>query len=442
MLEKFLKYNQEKSLLKKTDKILLTVSGGKDSVFMVELFKQLELDFGIAHCNFKLRGKESDIDEEFVKDLASKNNIQFYKTTFETGDYAEKEGISIQMAARDLRYKWFEKIREENNYNFIATAHHKNDVAETMLINLTKGTGLSGLHGIREKTNYIIRPILCFTRNDIETYILDNKISYREDLSNSDTKYVRNKIRHNVITELEKINTSFIETANKEADQFYDMEQILNQKIEEEKEKCFVQEDESIKIDIEKLKSLTPLHSYLYYFIRSYGYNKTSVNDIVDGLNEQSGKVYFSSTHQILKDRKYLIISEFKKEQKKQYSINSNTDFINLPIGINALERGVDSKFKLQKSSQFAFLDAEKIMYPLVLRRWKEGDLFQPLGMKGNKKVSDFFIDEKLSVIEKQNAWILTSQDKIVWIVGLRIDNRYKITNKTKNSLVLNYHNG
>jgi len=437
MIEIFQKYYQEKSLFQKTDKILLTVSGGRDSVFMVELFIRLKINIGIAHCNFKLRGDEANKDEKFVRDLALKNNIPFYSTSFNTAAYAEQEGVSIQMAARDLRYNWFEDIRIKNNYNSIATAHHKNDVAETMLINLTKGTGLSGVHGIRAKYRNIIRPILCFTRKEIETFILENKISYREDLSNADTKYVRNKVRHNVIPELEKINPSFIETANVEAIRFYELEQILSQKIEDEKQKCFSREGDDLRIDIIQLQLLKPLRTYLYFFIKEFGFTSSDVEDIINGLSEHSGKAYFSKSHQLIKDRKYLMLTKVRERIVEEFQVNSIKGFNNLPIKINTIERDIDSDFKINKSSKYAFLDAEKIIYPLVFRRWKEGDFFQPLGMNGNKKVSDFFIDEKLSIIEKQNTWILTSQNQIIWIVGLRIDNRYKVTNKSKSGLIL-----
>jgi len=432
MLNKFQKYYQKNELFSITDKILLTISGGKDSMAMLYLFKENELSFGVAHCNFQLRGKDAEKDEQFVREFCKNNNIEFHTKRFQTKEYATENGISIQMAARDLRYSWFEKIKLEYNYQFISTAHHKNDVAETILINLTKGTGLAGLHGISNKKGGVIRPLLCFNSSEIKKYVKENKISYREDISNSDTKYTRNSIRHNVITQLEKINPNFIETANDEADHFFELEQILNQKIEEEKKELFIKTKDGFQLEITPLKKLKPLKTYLYYFLKDYSFNAADVLDIINGLDGQSGQIFYSSTHQIVKDRDYLLLSRVVENNSEIVVINSEKEF---PFDSEIIQ--ISSDFKVERDASYACLDIDKLRFPLTLRTWEKGDVFQPLGMKGSKKVSDFLIDNKISIVDKQTIKVMISCDDIVWLVGKRISDKFKITSTTKKGLIL-----
>lgn len=441
MIKKFEKYYQKNELFAKTDNILLTVSGGRDSVVMVNLFHQSKLNFGIAHCNFKLRGKEADKDKQFVKNLAEKLNVPFYTVSFNTHEFASENKISTQMAARELRYHWFEEIRTKNNYQFIATAHHKNDVAETLLINLTKGTGLSGLHGISSKNGNIVRPLLCFNRNEIDDFVESNKIKFREDKSNAETKYVRNKIRHKIIPELEKINPSFIETIFNETQQFAELEQLIETKINEDRKKCFSVNVYNIEIDIPKLLKLKPLKTYLFYFLKPYGFNADDAIDIMNSLDKQSGKKFMSKTHQLIKDRNKLIISASKDVEYKEFVINKLEDFSSLPFYLKAKMVSKKVLKSINKDKNFAYLDADKVKFPLTIRKWKMGDKFKPFGMKGVKKLSDFFVDEKLSLLEKENIWLLTSNNKIIWVVGYRIDDDYKLSSKTKNALFLTYKN-
>lgn len=439
MIKKFEKYHQNQQLFLKTDAVILTVSGGRDSVAMVYLFHQAKLNFGIAHCNFNLRGQESDKDEKFVKNLAKKFDVPFFSKSFDTAFFAKENKISTQMAARELRYQWFEEISIENNYQFIATAHHKNDVAETVLINITKGTGLSGLHGISSKNGKIIRPLLCFNRLEIDDFIEKNSIDFREDLSNKETKYVRNKIRHKVIPELEKINPAFIETIYNETQHFSALEQLLENKIDEEREACVKLIGGNIEIDIDQLNKLNPLKTYLYYFLKPFGFNFSDVENVLNSLDSQSGKTFLSTTHQLIKDREKLIISEIFKEDSSEFIINSIDDFKALPIKIDAkiLTNGVVDTIK--KDKKYAYLNADKLNYPLLIRKWQKGDKFKPFGMKNFKKLSDFFIDEKFSLVDKKDSWLLVLTDRIVWVVGQRIDDDFKITQKTKNGLLLEF---
>ncbi|MDG1475894.1 MAG: tRNA lysidine(34) synthetase TilS [Vicingaceae bacterium] len=432
MLAKFQKYYQENDLFKQTDKVLLTVSGGKDSMLMLHLFEAANLVFGVAHCNFQLRGEEANKDELFVREYCLEKNITFHSTLFETEKFAAENNISIQMAARDLRYSWFEKIRKENGYKYIGTAHHNNDVAETMLINLTKGTGLAGLHGISNKRDAIIRPLLCFDVTEIENYMKENELPFRQDESNTNTKYTRNLIRHNIIPELEKINPSLIETLTTSADQFSELEIILNQKIEEEKSRLFIEDNEGIKIRIELLKKLNPLKTYLYYLLKPFKFNITDVIDIIKGLDGESGKTYNSTTHQIIKDRTHLFLG--KLEQKNIESIEMKS-IKELPFDYQLLENTSD--FKINKSTDFGCFDADLLGFPMQLRTWRNGDYFCPLGMKGNKKVSDFLIDNKISLAEKNCVKVLCFNNEIIWLVGHRISEKCKITSATKRILIL-----
>jgi tRNA(Ile)-lysidine synthase len=432
MLVKFQKYYKDNKLFNQADKVLLTVSGGKDSMAMFHLFKAANLKFGVAHCNFQLRGEDANKDELFVQEYCKVNAIEFHSTVFDTGEYAHENGISIQMAARDLRYAWFEKIRKENNYSKIATAHHKNDVAETMLINLTKGTGLAGLHGISDKRGKIIRPLLCFDSIDIVTYIKENDVQFREDQSNANTKYTRNAIRHTIIPELEKINPSFIETLVTSSVQFSELEEIVNQKIEEEKNKLFVKDNNGFKIDVELLKALSPLKTFLYYFLKPFNFNGADVLDIIKGLDRVSGQVFYSSTHQLVKDRTHLLLNEIIDSQSELIEIKSIEDF---PFDYEVV--GNSSELSFQKSSNLAYLDADKIQFPLQIRNWISGDVFQPFGMKGKKKVSDFLIDNKVSIVNKKKVKVLVQNEEIVWLISYRINDKYKTTATTNRVLIL-----
>ncbi|MBQ21373.1 MAG: tRNA lysidine(34) synthetase TilS [Vicingaceae bacterium] len=437
MLSAFQNHIKSNRLFQPTDKILLAVSGGKDSMAMLHLFVAAKFNIGVAHCNFQLRDKAADEDELFVQQTCQQLDIPFHSIRFDTAEYAEKNKISTQMAARELRYNWFEEIKNTYHYHFIATAHHQNDVAETMLINLTKGSGLSGLHGIKTKNNHIIRPLLCFTSDEIQQYIFTYQISYREDQSNTSVKYVRNKIRHKVLPKLVEINPNIIESLNKTARHFSATENILMQKIEAEKKRCFTTEKELVKINIEHLQQLHPLATYLYYFLLPYHFNFDDCEQIVLSLDKNSGKQFFSTTHQLIKDRAFLLLSPKTAKQPEPIIINTVNDFSKSPINIKfELIKNENITFKTAKN--IAYLDAVKIAFPLCFRKWKEGDRFTPFGMKSKKKLSDYFIDEKFSIPEKETTWLLTDKnDNIIWVVNSRTDNNFKVNSTTKTILLL-----
>lgn len=437
MLITFQNHIKSNQLFQPTDKILLAVSGGKDSIAMLHLFVAAKFNIGVAHCNFQLRDKAADEDELFVQQTCQQLNIPFHSIRFDTAEYAEKHKISTQMAARELRYNWFEEIKTTHHYHFIATAHHQNDVAETMLINLTKGSGLSGLHGIKAKNNNVIRPLLCFTSDEIQQYIKNNNIVFREDQSNASVKYVRNKIRHEVLPKLAEINPNIIDTLNETAKHLLATENILDQKIEEEKKHCFTTENELVKINIKQLRELSPLTTYLYYFLSPYHFNFDDCEQIALSLNGNSGKQFFSTTHQLIKDRDFLLLTPKTEKQPEPIIIHTINDFSKSPINIK-LELIENKNITFKTAKNIAYLNADKIDFPLRFRKWKEGDNFTPFGMKGKKKLSDYFIDEKFSLPEKEATWLLTDKnDNIIWVVNFRTDNDFKVNSTTKTILLL-----
>ena len=437
MLTEFQNHIKDNQLFQPTDKILLAVSGGKDSMAMLHLSVAAKFNIGVAHCNFQLRDKAADEDELFVQQTCQQLNIPFHSIRFDTAEHAEKHKISTQMAARELRYNWFEEIKTTHHYHFIATAHHQNDVAETMLINLTKGTGLSGLHGIKAKNNHIIRPLLCFTSDEIQQYIKNNNIVFREDQSNASVKYVRNKIRHEVLPKLAEINPNIIDTLNETAKHLLATENILDQKIEEEKKHCFTTENKLVKINIAYLRQLHPLATYLYYFLSPYHFNFDDCEQIALSLNGNSGKQFFSTTHQLIKDRVFLLLSPKTEKQPEPIIIHTINDFAESPINIK-FELIENKKITFKTAKNIAYLNADKIDFPLCFRKWKEGDSFTPFGMNGKKKLSDYFIDEKFSIPEKEATWLLTDKnDNIIWVVKSRTDNYFKVNSTTKTILLL-----
>jgi len=433
MLEQFTPFIRQQCKALPTNTLLLAVSGGIDSVVMCHLAHLSGYTFGVAHCNFGLRGTESDADEQFVADLANQYQAPFYTTQFNTLQFAQEEKVSIQMAARALRYTWLENIRQQHQYTFIATAHHQNDNAETMLLNLTKGTGLAGLHGILPKSGKVIRPLLFASKETIEQYAQAHNLPFRTDASNAETKYQRNKIRHLVIPALKELNPSLEETFYQNALRFRETEQIYAAGIRTYQKKLLEGTEKERLIAIGKLLKIKPLQTVLYELFKPYGFNAAQVAQIIDALPHESGKIFYSQHESGLKDRRFLIISE-KNEKDVSYTlIQPDEAKIEKPDAAFLFTYQPAEGYQINPDANIAALDAGKIVFPLMLRRWKTGDYFYPLGMNmKKKKLKRFFIDLKLSLAQKEAVWVLTDdRERIVWIAGYRPDERFKITAKT-----------
>ena len=426
MKNKVQQFITEKSLFIREDKLILGISGGADSVCLMHVFLELGYSFELAHCNFNLRGEESDADEYFVKDLAKKYQLKIHVKQFDTLVYAAENKISTQMAARDLRYAWFEKLRIKSNAKYLAIAHHANDDVETFFINLVRGSGLKGFLGIKEKNNAIVRPLLSVSRLEIEQYLKDRGLVFREDSSNASVKYLRNKIRHELIPLLAQMNPSIQQTVKDEMRILEGVAQIYASKVEEVRKDLTQEKNGIVQLEISALLALNPLHSYLYELLSAYGFY--AVEAISKALQGQSGKQFFSSTHQLVVDRENIFISLLNKENEV-FEITEKTISLVHPLVINFK---VIADKTIIYDNNIAQLDVEKLKFPLTLRKWKEGDKFMPLGMKKFKKLSDFFIDSKFSIIDKQEQWLLCSGVDIVWVLGCRIDERYKLESNTK----------
>lgn len=396
--------------------------------------------FSVAHCNFGLRNRESDLDEQFVKEQSANYGNPFYVKKFDTLDYASTKKLSVQMAARELRYNWFGKLMNEKGYDFLMTAHHADDNLETFLINLSRGTGIDGLIGIPDKRDNILRPLLAFNREEIKEYALINNIPWREDLSNTDTKYLRNKIRIELVPLLKELNPSFLNNFTQTIANLKGSKSILDKQIERIKEKAIVQQEDSGSIlyfSIEVLKELSENKAYLFALFYPYGF--TNYKDLTSLLSAQPGKQMYSESHRLLKDRTMLILAP-KSAITKSRSLSVNKDETELETDV------VHLSFKTLKSEKIrlsntcgnkntACFDKDLLTFPLHVRKWEKGDYFYPLGMKGKKKLSKFFKDQKYSLLEKENIWLLCSGSDIVWIIGKRMDDRFRVTDQTKEIL-------
>lgn len=431
MLQKFQNHLLHNFQFLNGKKLLLATSGGIDSMVMLHLFQQLDYQIAIAHCNFQLRGVESFEDQKFIQEYADANAVPVYITQFDTKAFAEDYKLSTQVAARELRYNWFYELLETEQYDYILTAHHADDNLETFLINLSRGTGLDGLTGIPEKNENVVRPLLAFSQQEIEEYAELNQIKWREDSSNASDKYVRNKIRHHLVPTLKEMNPNFLSSFHKTQIYLQEAQDMVDDAAIMVYQQVATPEGENISFDLKKLKKLPNYKSYLYQWLNEFGF--TAWNDIYDLVESQSGKYVFSSEYRLLKDRETLILSPLDfLDDKQEYFIDANQTVVNVPLNIT-FSPVADMTIPSNKT---IFVDYEKLKYPLTLRRWNEGDQFQPFGMNGkSKKISKFFKDEKLSLLEKENTWLLCSDNTIVWVVGLRQDERFKIENTTKNIL-------
>ena len=426
MKNKVKHFINEKSLFKREDKLILGISGGADSVCLMHILLTFGYSFELAHCNFNLRGEESDADEDFVQELAKEYQLKVHVKQFDTLAYAADNKISTQMAARDLRYAWFDKLLIKSSAKYLAIAHHSNDDVETFFINLIRGTGLKGLLGIKEKNNVIVRPLLSVSRLEIEQYLKVREIVFREDSSNSSVKYLRNKVRHELIPLLAQMNPGIQQTVKDEMRILEGISHIYASKIEEVRKDLTKEKNGIVQFQISDLLTLKPLRNYLYELLSPYGFY--TLDEISKALQGQSGKRFFSTTHQLVVDRESIFISLLNKENEV-FEITENTVSLVHPL---ELKFKVTADKTIIYDSNIAQLNVEKLKFPLTLRKWKEGDKFMPLGMKKFKKLSDFFIDNKFSLIDKQAQWLLCSDVDIVWVLGCRIDERYKIETNTK----------
>lgn len=428
MYKQFLKYCEKIGLSNGT-KILLTVSGGIDSMALLHLFHLSEYSIEVAHCNFNLRGEESHGDQKFVKEICDSLNISFHSKLFETEKYAQDRGVSIQMAARDLRYTWFEELRIETKLDVIATAHHQDDQVETILLNMSRGTGLKGMHGILSVQNHLIRPLLFTNREQLESWVISNNLNYREDSSNVSEKYYRNKIRHQVLPVLKEINPSLSRTFQANTERFSAAEQNLSFLYEKERSNLFIQNGDEHHLVLSELNKFPSPIDVVFHFISQYGFNDwKSIENI---LSSKSGKMISSEKYHLLRNREELVLKMKDEKLAETFLIQEHTKQICKPISLTLNCKSVNG-FHIKKSSFEAALDFDKLSFPLELRKWQNGDVFHPLGMKGNKKLSDFFIDKKMNLFEKENTWILCSNNQIVWIVGHRIDDRFKLVENSQ----------
>ena len=438
LLQRFVEHQRQAALLQPADKVLLAVSGGVDSVVMAHLFAKAGYTFGIAHCNFHLRGGDSNSDEDFVRALAKQYQVPFHCAEFDTTAFAKEHKLSIEEAARKQRYDFFYRTASENGYSFIATAHHLNDAIETFFINLIRGTGLTGLHGIRAKNGNVIRPLLPFTRQEIAEYASDNKLPFHEDYTNNDTLFLRNKIRHNLLPVLKDISPQFERTMAQNMVNLADAEQILHQAIAEKQRQLFHYSNDEIKISKNDIRQLVSAHTSLFEMLRPFGFNATAVNNLLSSL-DSAGKQLHSATHTILIDRNDIILRPLESSpDSNEYQIVEGTVCIKVPISLTFSHSEFDGCHSLVTDSDTVIVDTAKLKYPLLLRKWRTGDRFRPFGMKGARKVSDFFKDNRLSLFEKNEKWLLCNADgKIIWIVGMRMDDSFAVTESTKEITII-----
>src|SRR6185312_9512884 len=458
LLNQFITNIAKQNLFQKNDYLLLAVSGGADSVALCELCFQAGFTFEIAHCNFQLRGEESDRDEEFVRTLGEKYGTRVFVKKFDTKGYAEEKRISIQVAARELRYSWFEQLLSNlqpstlniqlasfNRHfsSWLLTAHHANDNIETLLMNFFKGTGIKGLQGILPKQGKIIRTLLFAKREEIEVFNKENNLDFVEDSSNLSDKYTRNFFRHQLIPSIEKVFPQAEDNLIRNTERFADVEVLYQQSISLHKRKLLEQKGNEIHIPVLKLLKSKPLKTIIYEIIKEYGFTAHQTDEVISLLKSESGKYISSGTHKIIKNRAWLIISPVNTLEANHILINENDKEVTFEAGKIKLKipnqevRINEPGREGVKINEMATLDAAKITFPILLRKWKQGDYFYPLGMQKKKKLSRFFIDQKISITDKEKIWVLESNKRIIWIIGKRIDDRFKITDKTKKMLTI-----
>ncbi len=441
---KFVDYIKAKNLFSSKDKLLLAVSGGVDSIVLCELCKQSGFDFAIAHCNFQLRGDDSGRDEQFVKELAAKIGVTFYSKTFDTKTISQQVKKSIEETARDLRYEWFEQLRTSNPsqivYDWILTAHHADDNIETAVMKYFRGTGLKGLTGIKPKKGKIIRPLLFARKKEIEDHAALHQLKFVQDYTNMETTYTRNFFRVNLIPMFKAVYPAVEQNLLNNIDRFSEIEKLYKVAVGDIKRELVKQKGKEWHIPIKQLMGYEN-RALIYDIILDFGFTEKQIEEVIKLAESESGKYIDSPTsgYRIIKHRHWFIISSIQSTESSTIIIEKKDKSINFNEGKLEMEELQTTSFNPQTSSNIACLDAKKIAFPLILRKWKTGDYFYPLGMKKKKKLSRFFIDQKFSKTEKEKAWVIESDKKIIWIVGKRIDERFKITEKTRSVLKIIY---
>ena len=436
MLQEFREHIKTNFSFLNGKKILIACSGGVDSVVLSFLLKKSGFKIGLAHCNFSLRGKESDGDETFVVDWADRLSIPVFTETFDTKEFAKDHKLSTQMAARELRYQWFAEILKDFEYDYIATGHHADDDLETLLINLSRGSGLQGLMGIPAINKTVIRPLLPFSRSEIVASAKENKLQWREDSSNASTDYLRNKLRHDVIPNYKNATEGVLQNVRKTQKFLKDSQNLIEDYMALVYKLAVTENFDGYALHINKLQELPHTKAVLYRLLHPFGFTDWPI--VSELLEAQSGKQVFSATHRLVKDRNVLLLTEITSEKKN--------DEISIKKGIKKIEFPLQMEFNpIDKigyvDNSVIYIDKDKIQYPLKLRRWRKGDTFQPFGMKGKKKLSKFFKDEKVSLLAKEKVWLLCSNSEIIWVIGHRADERFKVTSSTTNILKITVKN-
>ncbi|GAF02239.1 tRNA lysidine(34) synthetase TilS [Saccharicrinis fermentans] len=441
MNERFLQYLHDYCVYISGQKILVALSGGADSVALLHLLHTAKVAICAAHCNFNLRGDESDGDEQYVVDLCASLGVTLYQRSFDTTEFATEKGISIEMAARDLRYAWFHDLLKTERLDWIATGHHKDDSIETFFLNLARGTGIKGLVGMKPLRGRLIRPLLAFSRGEIEDYCAVHKLNYRTDSSNLESVYLRNKVRHQILPLFRELNPSFMDTMQSNMKHMEQVSRFFQDSVKELTKEVVVEQDGQLLISLQHVDRFVDKHLVLFEILQPYGFNGSVIQELVECIeNQVSGKQFYAPSYRLIKDRfNIILLPHAEKQQDDIFYIEVDQYELKQPVKLN-IASGIDAQgYRIDTRAEVAQLDEDLLNYPLTLRKWRHGDQFRPLGMKNFKKLSDFFIDEKFSLKDKEDTWLLFSGDDIIWVVGHRCDDRYKITHRTQHITKIHY---